>query len=65
METINKKGPIDELYVAGYKGVKIEVYARSIAAAKQKAIEHFKPKKTEKGLIWIRPPDSTNFDTFH
>lgn len=45
MTAINKKGPIDRPYIAGFMGVKIELYARSQAAAKQIAVEHFKPKK--------------------
>jgi hypothetical protein len=49
---INQRGPIDKPYVAGFEGKKIGLYASSLAAAKQKAVEHFKPKKRSMGLVW-------------
>ena len=53
METINKKGPIDRAYVCGFQGNKIGLYARSLFEAKQRAVEHFRPKKKEIHLIWV------------
>lgn len=50
---INKRGPIDHLYLAGFKGERVGLYASSLAAAKQKAVEHFKPKKKDAGLLWV------------
>ena len=52
-KAINKRGPIDDLYLASFKDEEVLVYARSVNAAKQKAVEHFKPKKKETELIHI------------
>ena len=53
MQILNEKGVVDRAYVAGLNGVKVGLYAPSLSAAKQKAIEHFKPKKKESGLLWV------------
>lgn len=53
MININKKGPIDHPYVCGFNGQKVGIYARSLAEAKQRAVEHFKPKKRDMGLVWV------------
>ena len=53
MKTINTKGPADYPYIAGFKGEKVGLYAKSLAAAKQAAVEHFKPKKKDAGLLWV------------
>ena len=53
MEYINKKGPADNPYIAGFNNQKVYLYAKSLAAAKQKAVEYFKPKKKQLGLIWV------------
>lgn len=50
---INKRGLKDRGYIAGFNGQKIELYARSLAEAKQRATEHFKPKKSAKHLVWV------------
>lgn len=50
---INKQGPIDSPYIAGLNGKTIGLYASSLYAAKQKAVEHFRPKKKDMGLIWV------------
>jgi hypothetical protein len=50
---INKKGPIDHTYIAHFKGAGVVVYARSLYEAKQRAVEHFKPKKKEQGLVAV------------
>lgn len=52
-DAINKKGPVDHPYIAGLKGVEIELYARSLLEAKQRAVEHFRPKKKDAGLLWV------------
>ena len=49
-----KKGPIDQTYMIGLNGIRYLVYASSLAQAKQKAVEHFKPKKKERALVWAR-----------
>ena len=54
---INKRGPIDMPYIAGFEGKKVGLYASSLAAAKQKAVEHFKPKKRSMGLLWVELAD--------
>jgi hypothetical protein len=53
MAAINKKGFNDHPYIAGFKGERIELYAPNLAAAKQKAVEHFRPKKKDAGLLWV------------
>ncbi len=53
MKTINAKGLADFPYIAGFKSEKVGLYARSLAAAKQTAVEHFKPKKKDAGLLWV------------
>ena len=53
MNVLNKEGPIDHFYIAGFKQEKVGIYARSLSAAKQKAVEHFKPKKKDTGLLWV------------
>ena len=54
MEVINKKDVVDLPYVAGFNGKKIGVYAPSLLAAKQKAVEHFRPKKSQKHMVWVQ-----------
>lgn len=51
--TINRKREGDSIYEAGFHGSKIIVHAVTIHAAKQKALEHFAPKKKERNLIWV------------
>lgn len=53
MEIINEKGIVDYAYIAGLNGKKIGLYASSLAAAHQKAVEYFKPKKKDRGLLWV------------
>jgi hypothetical protein len=50
---INTKGPIDHTYLSHFKGQSVVVYARSLYEAKQRAIEHFKPKKRDAGLLAV------------
>jgi hypothetical protein len=57
MDFINKKDVIDRPYIAGFKDQKVALYARSLAAAKQTAVEHFRPKKRDKGLLWVELVD--------
>lgn len=53
MEPMNKKRQWDRVYIAGLNDEKIALYAISLAEAKQRAIEYFKPKKKERGLLWV------------
>lgn len=53
LQIINKKGPIDNSYIVGLNGEKVGLYASSLYAAKQKAIEYFRPKKKQVSLIWV------------
>ena len=48
-----KRGPIDSTYIAGYRDQRVTLFASSLAAAKQRAVEHFKPKKRDAGLLWV------------
>lgn len=50
---INTKGPIDHTYVSHFKGQGAVVYARSLYEAKQRAVEYFKPKKKDMGLLAV------------
>lgn len=54
LRIINKKGPIDERYLAGLGHNMVALHAHSLAAAKQKALEHFRPKKKQRELVWVR-----------
>ena len=57
-EPINRKGVSDRLYVAGSgSGNKVYLHAESLAEAKQRAVEHFRPKKKDLGLIWVELAD--------
>ena len=53
MEILNKKRAADAEYVAGFMSKRVGIYAPSLAAAKQKAMEHYKPKKKDMGLLWV------------
>lgn len=53
MEIINKKDVTDRAYIAGLNGKKVGLYAQSLAEANQRAIEYFKPKKKDRGLLWV------------
>lgn len=58
---LNRPKAIDFPYLAGFEGKKVGLYAPSLAAAKQKAIEHFRPSKKKLGLVWVElahEPDS-------
>lgn len=49
-----RKGPADHPYIAGFDGKPmVELYAPSLAAAKQTAVEHFKPSKKKQHLVWV------------
>ncbi len=53
MKVINEKGVVDVAYIAGLNGEKVGIYAPSLNAATQKAVEYFKPKKKDRGLLWV------------
>ena len=54
LETINKRTPRNNTpYIAGIQGKKVGLYAESLYAAKQKAVEHFRPSKKTMGLLWV------------
>ena len=54
LETINKPTPRSNTpYIAGFQGKTVGLYAESLRAAKQKAIEHFRPSKKAMGLLWV------------
>ena len=53
LEPINKKGVTDHPYIAGLNGKQVALYAPTLAAAKQTAIEHFRPKKRDRNLLWV------------
>jgi len=48
-----KTTSLDRAYVAGLNGRKVGLYARTLAMAKQRAVEHFRPKKKNLGLVWV------------
>ncbi|WP_421991714.1 hypothetical protein [Roseococcus sp.] len=49
-----KRGPIDGEYEIGLSANKVRCYAPSLGAARQKALEHFRPKKKDRTLIWAK-----------
>lgn len=53
MVTINRKREGDNIYEAGFKGSKIIVHAVTLNQARQRALEHFRPHKKERDLIWV------------
>lgn len=50
---INEKKFNDNPYVAILHGKRIELYAQTLYAARQKAVEHFRPKKRDLYLIAV------------
>jgi hypothetical protein len=48
---INTKNPGDCGYVFFYNGKRIELYAPTLLAAKEKAVEYFKPPKSKKHMV--------------
>ena len=50
---INKCGFADEAYIARFKDTQVGVYAKSLAEARQRAHEYFRPKKRDKLPIEI------------
>lgn len=60
MEIINDKGPDDHPYIAGLNGKQVGLYARSLFAAKEKAVAHFQPKKREQNLLWVELAQEEN-----
>lgn len=57
MQIINRKGYADHPYIAGFKGQEIGIYAESLSAAMQRAVEHFRPNKKDRGLVWVELAD--------
>lgn len=47
MPTINRKSVIDQSYVAIFLNEVVHLWAASNAQAKQRAIEHYRPKKKQ------------------
>lgn len=48
-----RRGPLDHVYVAGLNNQKVCLFAETLAQAKQQAVEHFRPKKRDLGLLWV------------
>ena len=40
-------------YIAGFKGVEVELYASGLYDAVQTAVEHFRPSKEDAELLWV------------
>lgn len=59
---LNRPKVIDHPYIAGFEGKKVGLYAPSLLAAKQKAVEHFRPSKKKAGLIWVELAHETDPD---
>jgi hypothetical protein len=53
MEEINRKKRSHRSYVAGFYDHKVLVHAHSLAAARQLAVEYFRPKKREVPLVQV------------
>lgn len=61
MNIHNTDKPING-YVAMYNGKQTDIYAETLYAAKQKAIAHFKPKKSQQHMVIVmlaEKPDGT------
>ena len=50
---INKQTCIDDLYTLKFYEEKVNIWARSDAEALQRGIQHFRPKKRERGMVTI------------
>ena len=50
---INTKSEGDCGYVAGFSGKKVGIYTASLYAAKQKAVAHFKPRRSQEHMVWV------------
>lgn len=53
LQILNRKGLADKAYIVGLNDKKVGLYAHTLLAAKQKAVEHFRPKKKEVHLVWV------------
>ncbi len=51
LNIINKKGPVDQLYIAAFIKETVGIWAMSDGQAKQRAVEHYRPKKNQKDQI--------------
>lgn len=55
MSAINKKTITTPFpYVGGLNGQKVELYASSLADAKEQVVKYFKPSKKNMGLVWVQ-----------
>lgn len=48
-----RRGPLDHVYLAGLNQQRVCLFAETLAQAKQRAVEHFRPKKRDLGLLWV------------
>lgn len=55
MVTINRKRLGDETFTGRFKDKEITVHAVTLAQAKQRTLEYFRPKKKERDLIEVTP----------
>lgn len=53
-ESINEAKDGKNGYIGGLRGKTVEVYADTLADAKQKVVDHFKPSKKDKGRVWVK-----------
>lgn len=53
IKPINEKTEGDCGYVAGYKGKKISLYAKTLSAASELGRQHLKVTKKDSGMFWV------------
>lgn len=51
--SVTSPAPVLHTYVAGLNGARLTVYAGSLYAAKQAAVQTWKPLKKDAGLLWV------------
>lgn len=52
-ETINIKRPGDHFFIAQFEDDRVHLYAKNVASARQRAVEHFRPKKKQLNNVWV------------
>lgn len=52
-ELINSRKPGDTMFTARFEEIVVNLYAKNVASARQRAIEHFRPKRKQLHNIWV------------
>ena len=65
MDIINSRKEGDRPYISGLEGKQIGLYAQSLVHAKEIAVEHFRPRKRNAGLLWVELAEEEHPTQFH